>query len=217
MNAYDKIYLEDAAHNFGVMMDCAVNTLACPAEQFWNRFLASSISWRFSRGSVDIIAGHSGIELALMVLNETGCRIDTCDTSISISSKEYWAGTVLARYQWKTGLSFKDLTTLGLGLIQTLAMFNPLHEADQSTFDMAATDIIKREDGDKSWLKTARKINGITQEQLSEKSGVPIRLIRAYEQGTISMSNAEFNTIMKLKIALNCVLSESQVFRRDIL
>lgn len=204
MNAYDKMYLEDAAHNFGVMVDCAVNTIGCPAEQFWDRFLASSIAWRFSRGSVDIISGHSGIELALMVFDETGKRIDVCDTVISVSSREYWAGTVLAQYQWSTGLSFQKLTARGLGLTQTLALFNPLHEADQTTFEMVATDIIGREDSENSWLKTTRKISGITQEQLSAKSGVSIRLIRAYEQGKIKISNAEYGTIMKLRNALNC-------------
>lgn len=204
MNAYDKIYLEDAAHNFGVMVDCAVNTVGCPAEQFWNRFLASSIEWRFSRGAVDIISGHSGIELALMVFGETGKMIETCDTSISISSREYWAGVSLAQYQRNTGLSFKELTARGLGLTEIVAMFNPLHEADRTTFEMVAADIIGSENRDNSWLKTARKINGLTQEQLSAKSGVPIRLIRAYEQGKIYMSNAEYGTVMKLRIALNC-------------
>ena len=204
MNAYDKIYLEDAAHNFGVMVDCAVNTIGCPAGQFWNRFLASSIALRFSRGSVDVISGHSGVELALMVFGETGRRIESCDPAISISSREYWAGTALAQYQWSSGLTFKELTALGLGLTQTVAMFNPLHEADQTTFEMAVTDIIGKKDRDNSWLKTARKINGITQEQLSTKSGVPIRLIRAYEQEKINISNAEYSTILKLRTALNC-------------
>ena len=203
MNAYDKIYLEDAAHNFGVMVDCAVNTIGCSAEQFWNRFLASSIEWRFSRGAVDIISGHSGIELALMVFGETGRIIETCDSSISISSREYWAGVTLATYQRNTGLSFKELTARGLGLTQTVSMFNPLHEADQTTFEKVATDIIGSENRDNSWLKTARKINGFTQEQLAAKSGVSIRLIRAYEQEKINISNAEYSTIMRLRNALN--------------
>lgn len=204
MNAYDKIYLEDAAHNFGVMVDCAVNTIGCPAEQFWNRFLASSISVRFSRGAVDIITGHSGVELALMILNETGREISGCNPEVSISSKEYWAGVTLARYQWNTGLSFKELTARGLGLTQTMAMFNPLHEADWTTFEQVADGIIGKGRPDNSLLKRTRKANGLTQEQLSIKSGVPIRLIRAYEQGKINLYNAEYGTIIKLSTALNC-------------
>ena len=170
---------------------------------FWSRFLASSISWRFSRGAVDIIAGHSGIELALMVLRETGSKIRACDTTISISSEEYWAGVTLARYQWDTGFSFKDLSSRGLGLTQTIAMFNPMHEADYSTFAQVADRIIRRGVRDNSWLKKARTANRLTQEQLSVKSGVPIRLIRAYEQEKIDISNAEYGTIIKLRSALN--------------
>lgn len=205
MNAYDKIYLEDAAHNFGVMVDCAVNTIGCPAEQFWNRFLTSSIAYRFSRGAIDIIAGHSGVELALMVMNETGKKIKTCNATVSISSKEYWAGLTLAQYQWKTGLSFKELSERGLGLSDTLLIFNPMHEADQTTFEQTADSIIGLGLSDNSWLKKTRKANGLTQNQLSIKSGVPIRLIRAYEQGTIRIDNAEYSTITRLRVALNCV------------
>lgn len=206
MNAYDKIYLNDAVHNFGIMIDCAINTIGCPAEQFWGRFLASSIAERFSRGAVDILVGHSGVELALMVFNETGRIIDRCDTAISRSSREYWAGTALAQYQWTTGWSFKKLTSRGLGLMQTITLFNPLHEADRTVFEQTADDIIGKAITDEPWLKKARKSNGLTQEGLSEKSGVPIRLIRAYEQGKINMENAEYGTITKLKAALNCFL-----------
>ena len=204
MNAYDKIYLEDASHNFGIMLDCAINTLGCEAEQFWQRFLASSIARRFSRGAVDIIAGHSGVELAMMVLNETGRTINCCDTSVSISSKEYWAGISLAQYQWSTGITFKELTSRGLGLTQTIALFNPLHEADQTVFERTADSIIGKDFKDDSRLKDFRKINGITQERLSTKSGVPLRLIRAYEQGKINLNNAEYGTVIKLRTALHC-------------
>ena len=205
MNAYNRIYLEDAVHNFGVMVDCAVNTTGCPAEQFWDRFLASSIAGRFSRGAVDIVVGHSGVELALMVFNETGRKISNCDPAISISSEEYWAGMTLARYQWSTGLSFKELNARGLGLPQTIAMFNPFHEADYTTFEQTADNIIGGGATDNSWLKKMRKLNGITQEQLSVKAGVPVRLIRAYEQGKISLLKAEYGTVMRLKTALNCI------------
>lgn len=203
MNAYDRIYLDDAVHNFGVMVDCAVNTLGCPAGQFWERFLASSIAGRFSRGAVDIIAGHSGVELALMVFDETGKEVNKCDTSVSVSSKEYWAGITLAHYQWSSALSFKELSLRGLDLKRTISMFNPLHEADQTVFDRIADDIVGKGRADASWIKEARRLNGITQEELSAKSGVPIRLIRSYEQGQINPANAEYDTVSRLKAALN--------------
>ena len=90
--------------------------------------------------------------------------------------------------------------------MQTITLFNPLHEADRTVFEQTADDIIGKAISDERWLKKARKSNGLTQEGLSEKSGVPIRLIRAYEQGKINMENAEYGTITKLKTALNCFL-----------
>ena len=48
------------------------------------------------------------------------------------------------------------ITARGLDLTQTIAMFNPLHETDQTTFEKVATDIIGSENRDNSWLKTAR-------------------------------------------------------------
>jgi len=206
MNAYNKIYLDDASHNFGVMIDCAVNTIGCPASQFWHRFLASSISTRFSMGAIDIIVGHSGVELALMVMNETGRKINSCDTEISISSKEYWAGITLARYQWSSGLSFKELNSRGLGLERTIDMFNPFHEADQTIFEQTADEIIGKNISDNSWLKKVRKANGITQKELAIRSGVPIRLVRAYEQDKIKLSHAEYDTVVNLRKALfHCI------------
>ena len=203
MSAYDKIYLEDAEHNLGAMVDCAVCTMGCPAEQFWSRFLASSISDRFSRGAVDIIAGHSGTELAMMVMGETGSAVASCRPEISISSPEYWAGTALARYQWSNGLSFKELSAMGLGLRSAIDMFNPLHEADMSTFCRVADEIIGENYLPATRLKRMRKLGGMTQADLAARSGVHIRLIRAYEQNAIDIRHAEASTVLKLAGALH--------------
>lgn len=202
MNAYDKIYLEDAMHNLGVMADCGANTLCIPRGEFWARFLASSIAERFSKGAVDIIAGHSGVELALMVVRETGRPLQGCSPTVSISSPEYWAGMSLARYQWKSSMTFKEMSRCGLGLEETVKMFNPLHEADWTVFSGIADEIVGECYNPNSWLKNLRRMNGLTQKELSAISGVPIRLIRAYEQGTVSTAKAEHQTILQLRQAL---------------
>lgn len=79
------------------------------------------------------------------------------------------------------------------------AMFHPLHEADLSVFCERADEIVKaKSSSSPHWIKRLRKLNGITQEKLSEITGVPLRLIRAYEQKTIDTSNAESRTIGNL-------------------
>lgn len=206
MNAYDKIYLEDAAFNLAVMADCGINNLGCPAREFWSRFLASSIADRFSTGAVDVLVGHSGIELALMVMKETGRDISGCSPIVSISSEEFWAGMNLAYYQWRTGMSFKELSRCGLDLPLVISMFDPFHEADPSVFFQAADGIIEADRESDAWLKEMRKACGLTQAELSVRSDVPIRLIRAYEQGTIKLANAEYHTVVSLKRALGMVV-----------
>lgn len=203
MNAYNKIYLDDAMQTAGAMADWAVNTLGCPAEEFCARFLSSGIADRFSRGDVACIAGMSGVELAIEVMRRTGSDIDSGDGVISISSPEYWAGWTLAYYQWLSALSFKQLSKLGLDLCSVTAMFNPLHEADLSVFCDRADEVVKANSISlPHWIKRLRKLNGFTQEDLSAITGVPLRLIRAYEQRSIDTSNAESRTIRNLQRGL---------------
>lgn len=203
MNAYNKIYLDDAMQAAGAMMDCAVNTLGCPAEEFCARFLASGIADCFSRGDVSWIAGKSGVELALEVMRCTGCHVAGCGGAISISSPEYWAGWTLAYYQWQSGLSFRQLSRIGLDMSSVAAMFNPMHEADLSVFCERADEIVKaRMQSSPHWIKRLRKLGGITQEELSETTGVPVRLIRAYEQKAIDTSNAGNSTIRNIQRGL---------------
>lgn len=204
MNAYDKMYLEDAMQVAGAMFDCAVNSFSCPAEEFCARFLSSGIAERFSYGDVSIIAGKSGSELAHEVLRLTGSRIARCGGIVSMSSPEYWAGWALAYYQWKSGLTFKQLSVLGLDMFRVLPMFNPLHEADLSVFCTHADGIVADAMGSSpQWIKRLRRLNGFTQERLSEITGVPIRLIRAYEQKAIDPANAESRTVNNLRRGLN--------------
>jgi len=203
MNAYNKIYLDDAMQTAGAMMDCAVNALCCPMNEFWARFLSSGIADRFSRGDVTCLAGKSGVELAIEVMRLTGRDIPGNDGVISISSPEYWAGCTLAYYQWQSGMSFKQLSRLGLDMCSVISMFFPLHEADLSVFCHRADEIVmERMKSLPHWIKHLRKLNDITQEELSEITGVPLRQIRAYEQKTIDTSNAESRTIRNIRRGL---------------
>ena len=204
MNAYNKIYLDDAMQTAGAMMDCAVNVLGCPAEEFCARFIASGIAERFSRGDVTCVAGKSGVELAIEVMRLTGSDVTGSDCVISISSPEYWAGWTLAYYQWQSGLSFKQLSRLGLDMSNITAMFYPLHEADLSVFCQKADEMVRdRAESSPHWIKRLRKLNDISQKELSKITGVPIRQIRAYEQRVIDTSNAESRTISNLRRGLH--------------
>ena len=55
-------------------------------------------------------------------------------------------------------------------------------------------------------LKTIRKQQRITQKQLSEISGLSLRMIQAYEQGDQDIRKAEVQTVLALARVRGCTL-----------
>ena len=84
-----------------------------------------------------------------------------------------------------------------------------LHESDISKFIQNA-DIIVSENKklEKSRLKRLRCYCGYTQKQLSEKSGVSLRMVQLYEQGQNDLFHAQAGVVMELAKALNCTVEE---------
>ena len=57
-------------------------------------------------------------------------------------------------------------------------------------------------------LQRIRKEQGLSQTMLAEYSGVNVRQIKAYEQGTRDINKAEALTVYKLASALSCSMEE---------
>lgn len=57
-------------------------------------------------------------------------------------------------------------------------------------------------------LKRIRKESGLTQSQLSEASGVNVRMIQHYEQGFKDINNASALTVYRLAEALSTTVGE---------
>ena len=60
----------------------------------------------------------------------------------------------------------------------------------------------------KSRLKWYREDKGMTQLELSEKSGVNLRMIQNYEQGVKDINKASVVTVLQLAEALGCDVYE---------
>lgn len=60
--------------------------------------------------------------------------------------------------------------------------------------------------GDK--LQKMRKDKGLSQAQLAEMTGLNLRTIQHYEQGTKDFNGARLSTILKICKALNCKMSD---------
>lgn len=57
-------------------------------------------------------------------------------------------------------------------------------------------------------LKEMRQARGFSQSQLAEKTGINIRTLQHYEQGSKIFDNARIDTIVKCCIALDCKLED---------
>lgn len=55
-------------------------------------------------------------------------------------------------------------------------------------------------------LKEIRTAAGLSQSKLAEASGVNVRTIQHYEQGSKNLDHAKIDTLLKLSLALNCKL-----------
>ena len=138
------MYLNEAMRNLGVMMDCGVRKYGCAADDFFDMFLSCEVSRQFARGNPRFIAGMSGAELADAVVEAAGGQISEKNDGTYTVGPVYWAGWVLAYYQWLSCRSFSYLQKKGLGFHEVLAMYHPLHEADLSKFVSAADSIFAR-------------------------------------------------------------------------
>ena len=142
--AYKKTYLNGAMRNLAVMMDCGVRKYSYPIEEFYKKFLASDVSRQFAKGNPRYLVGLSGAELADCVVEASGGTVLKENDGSYTVGPEYWAGWVLAYYQWLSCRSFTYMHKKGLGISEVVAMYYPLHEADLSRFAAAADDIILR-------------------------------------------------------------------------
>ena len=192
-----------ACDNFAVMTDYAVRWCGMDLRDFYNRFLQSGIAQAMEGGHPRFLYGLSGIELAIKVLENTGGSLPE-DTSYSFPFDDpeyYWTGWVLFQYREHKGVSFLDIDINGLPVEKMRSLFNPLHEAPLSKLFEVADSFYKQGSGR---LKELRKASGLTQEELGKLSGVSLRMIRAYEQGSQSLSHANAQTLINLSRALCC-------------
>jgi len=208
-NAYSELYLDDAMNNLGDMVEYAVCDLGYKPDEFWGWFVSSGIASRFEKGNPRYVAGMSGYELADAVLAETNLTFERREPSCSESKgREFWGGWILAYYQWFTGKRFEDIVKGGLPLSKVLSMYL-LHEADESKFIESANEILDRNKASgKTKLHKIRKARGFTQQELSQASGVTLRMIQLYEQRQNDINKAQVSMVVGLARALGCEVED---------
>ncbi len=207
IHAYNKEYLLDAMENLGEAFDYAVNAQGLTLNQFASLFINSSASASFEKGNPKYISGMSGTELALTVLNQNGLtQKKAAPITDYEKSSEYWTGWILAFYQWHSGKSFETILKC-LPAQKINKMYNPLHEASEQKFAEIA-DKILAEKSKKSRLQELRKLSGLTQKELSARSGVNLRTLQQYENLSKDINKASGAILLALCKALDCEIRD---------
>ena len=203
IHAYNKVYLEKARTKHGRMLDYATYDLGYDPCEFFDLFINSGLAQPFGKGDSTLTVGMSGVELACRVLELTKQQMEFPRPEYKADrSPEYWAGWALAYYQWETAIPFSQiLEHTPLDVI--IRMYSPYHEMDIRHFCDQMNELY-RDAQQEINLKQLRKRAGLSQSELTEASGVPLRTIQQYEQRQKSINKAQAQYLIMLARALYC-------------
>ena len=204
-HAYSPLYLAKASRAVGNMLHDAVLEFGIDGTDFLRRFIQSDVAEQFENGNPKYIAGKSGLELFLEVMEKTTGKVHHAELVESYERSDvYWVGWMLTHYQWYSGRSFKSILDT-VPYNELLGLYGTLHEADvQKSYEVMDAHFSSGE----SKLKTVRKHCGLTQEALANESGVSLNTIRAYERKSKDLNKAQFDIVMRLAKALKCDISD---------
>ena len=208
MRAYDESYLNDAMDALGEMLDYAVVDCGYDADEFFEWFIVSGVATQFEQGNPKFVAGMSGVEIARdVVFRITGSREMRLATQPIDRSTEYWAGWILAYYQWYRALRFTDIANGGLPPSAVIERYI-LHEADVSKFVEAADAVLSTRAQQPTPLAKIRANRGMTQQELADASDVSLRMIQLYEQRRNNLAKASVAVILALARVLGCQVED---------
>ena len=202
IHAYDKNYLSKAQNNLASMLDFAVYDLEENLSYFYLKFLQSKICSQFERGESTVIAGKSGVELALDIIGDE--TLASKYRPAANRTPEYWCGWALAYFQWQTNFGFKEINNY-ISISEILVMYSPYHEMDISQFCDKMIELYNKRKHNTN-LKALRLDAGLSQSELAEISDIPVRTIQQYEQKQKNINAAKAETVVKLAKALNCTV-----------
>ncbi|MCQ2511253.1 MAG: helix-turn-helix domain-containing protein [Lachnospiraceae bacterium] len=205
--SYNELYLPLAQRVLGDMYDFAVHSLKYSISEFHKMFIASGMAAQFEIANPTYVAGKNGCEVAKEVVEDCGLeRPDVMDIMYVDKSMEYWIGWSLAYYQWTTGYSFHDIERC-VPIEELYNMYPVYHESDLSLFIETMNERTAAYMSE-SRLRRLRAYANMTQKQLAEFSGVPLRQIQLFEQGQRDINKTQGDTLEKLAGALRCEIKD---------
>ncbi len=203
MRAYLSDYVPYAQRILGDMLDFAVNTCDMDIDEYFELFTVSSVSTQFQNGNPTYIAGKTGCELVREVIADAGMKpLSVEDEMYLDKSPEYWAGWALAYYQWYTCRTFIKIHK-AVSLKQIVSMYSIYHEMDITHFIDTMNELWDNYYKETN-LKRLRKSAGLSQRELSDLSGVPLRQIQLFEQRQRDINHTKVIDVVKFARVLGC-------------
>lgn len=207
IRAYDKVYLDKARTALGRMLDFAVYDLKYDIAEFFDMFISSGIAARFENGDFTLIVGKSGVEIAYEVLEQSSIVCERVKPNYTIDrSEEFWTGWALAYYQWESAMSFAEIIRY-IPIKDIMALYSPYHEMDIRQFVDKMNELYKWAKPETN-LKLLRQRADLSQSELAELSGIPVRTIQQYEQRQKNINKAQTEYVVMLAQVLCCEVEE---------
>ncbi len=217
MGAYNRSYLENVKSNLGAMLDCGINTLEFGPRDFYNMFLDSDMSDKINRGDAYSICTLGGVELAEYVVcfamnnskyihvkkaSDPAFNQHLNDAIINVNSKEYWAGTVIAEYAWEKNMSYQELDGY-ISVEEVIGLYKDFANADSLVINIRLDEMLNAKKK-VAKLKLRREMLGLSQSELAQQSGIPLRTLQQYEQRRKNINNAKAVYLVDLASVLRC-------------
>lgn len=199
IHAYNEQHLSIIQSKLAAMFELAVLEEHIEIDEFASRFLSSPVCSAFEKADPVFVLGKSANELLAVILVSTPLKIETD----SYASPEYWVGWVLAYTQWYFNKPYKDLFA-ALPCSKLINEYFPYHEMDITR----SLDLFRPNLNIRCPLKELRLMHNLSQAELAILSGVSIRTIKAYEQGTVDISKAQADTLYALSQSLHCTIED---------
>jgi len=205
--AYDKVYLDKARTSLGRMLDFAIYDLKYDITTIFDLFIKSGIASRFETGDFSVIVGISGVELAYKILEQSNIIYERINPHYSENrSQEFWTGWALAYYQWETSLRFEEIIQY-IPIKEIMNLYSPYHEMDIRQFVDKINELYKAAQPETN-LKRLRQKYHLSQRELAELSGIPLRTLQQYEQRQKNINNAQAKYLIMLSRTLCCEIEE---------
>lgn len=199
IHAYSENLLPTVQSKLAAMVELGVLNEGMEIDEFIDMFLSSPVCRAFETANPVLSLGKSANELLAIVLNKEPKEAE----ENAYASPEYWTGYVLAYAQWYFNRPFSELVA-AYPCSKLIKNYFPYHETDITN----ALDLYRTKLNIDNKLKTLRNKRNLSQNELSILSGVPVRTIKAYEQGAIEISKARGETLYALAKTLNCTIED---------